>query len=318
MFVAIKSAEYHFDLSIEAYPIDSAAMISPIDYTSANYQKNEYVKYNDYRLLWKAGIMYKWDRLSIGANFTTPSVGGIYSDGKRVSRRERQSGISDPETGDPIPDYFIGDYEEKRSVKVNHKTPWSIAAGFTYHSANRKRALYTTVEYFGGMDIFRLIEADENQNIATTNVANTIAMNEWLTFLSGADPVLNAAIGYSWIISEDLWLMAGFRTDFNYIKNVSYHGFDAGKAIKTVGVNNYHFSGGLSWNVLGQDLMTGIQYTFGYEKGLKQIVNLADPVEFNYEEKKALQGTRQNGMRAMINSLSLYIGATFNFGGEKD
>jgi hypothetical protein len=130
--------------------------------------------------------------------------------------------------------------------------------------------------------------------------------------------VLNVAVGYSWIISEDLWLMTGFRTDYNYIKNIDYEGFDAGKAIRSVGVNNYHFSGGLSWNVLGQDLMTGIQYTFGYDNDLQQIVNLSDPVEYNYDEKKALQGTRQNNMTAIINSFSLYIGATFNFGGKKD
>jgi hypothetical protein len=276
------------------------------------------MKYNDYRLVWKAGIMYKWDRLSIGANFTTPSLGGIYSDGKRVSRQERQSGISDPETGQALPDYYIGDYQEKKAVTVNHKTPWSIAAGLTYHSGNGKRTLYTTVEYFGGLDPYRIIEADENPNLATSSVSNSIAMNEWLTFLSGAEPVFNAALGYSWIISESLWLMAGLRTDFNYLKDVDFQIFDAGKVAKTIGVNNYHLSGGLSWNVLGQDLMTGIQYTFGYEKDLKQVVNLSHPVEFNWEEKKALQGTRQSNMHAMVNSLSLFIGATFNFGGKKD
>jgi hypothetical protein len=318
MFVTVKSTEYRYDLSIEAYPLDSAIGIASTDYTTANFTNNEYIKYNDYRLLWKAGIMYKWDRVSIGANFTTPSVGGIYSDGKRVSRQERQSGITDPETGMPLPDYYIGDYQEKKEVKVDHKTPWSIAAGLTFHSKSGKRSLYTTVEYFGGLDPYRIIEANENPDLATTSVSNHIAMNEWLTFLSGAEPVFNTALGYSWIISENLWLMAGFRTDFNYLKNVDFESYDAGKDIKTIGVNNYHFSGGLSWNILGQDLMTGIQYTFGYERDLKQVVNLSDPVEFNYEEKKALQGTRQYNMSAMVNSLSLYIGATFNFGGKKE
>jgi len=316
MFVTIKSMEYRYDLNIEAYPIDSVVSTAQTDYTSANFQQSEYVKYNDYRLVWKAGVMYKWDRLSIGANFTTPSVGGIYSDGKRVSRRERQSGITDPETGSPLPDYFIGDYQEKKAVKVDHKTPWSIAAGLTYHSQDHKRSIYTTVEYFGGLDLYRIIEADENPNLATGNVSNSISMNEWLTFISGADPVLNIALGYSWIISEDLWLMTGLRTDFNYIKDLDYQGFDAGKAIKAVGVNNYHLSSGLSWNVLGQDLMTGIQYTFGYRDGLKQVVNLADPVEYNYDENAALQGTRKSNMTGIINSLSLFIGATFNFGRE--
>jgi len=318
MFVTIKSIEYRYDLNIEAYPIDSVVGVTQTGYTSANYQESDYVKYNDYRLLWKAGIMYKWDRVSIGANFTTPSVGGIYSDGKRVSRRERQSGITNPETGTPLPDYYIGDYQEKKAVKVDHKTPWSFAAGLTYHSYDRKKTIYTTLEYFGDLDPFRIIEADENPNLATGNVSNSILQNEWLTYLSGAKPVLNIAVGYSWIISEDLWLMTGFRTDFNYIKDINFQGFDAEKVIKNIGVNNYHLSSGLSWNVLGQDLMTGIQYTFGYDDELKQVVNLSDPVEYNYEENAALQGTRKSNMTAIINSLSLFVGATFNFGGKKD
>ena len=86
------------------------------------------------------------------------------------------------------------------------------------------------MEYFAGMDLFRIIEADENPNIYTSNVANSISMNEWLTFISGADPVLNVAVGYSWIISQDLWLMTGFRTDYNYINHLNYDGFDAGKS----------------------------------------------------------------------------------------
>jgi len=317
MFVTIKSLKYRYDVNIEAYPIDSVVGTAQTGYTSANYSESEYVKYNDYRLLWKAGVMYKWDRVSIGANFTSPSIGGIYSDGKRVSRRERQSGISDPETGALLADYYIGDYQEKKAVKADHKTPWAIAAGLTYHSHDRKRSLYTTVEYFGGLEIYKIIEADENPNLATGNVSNSISMNEWLTYLSGADPVLNIALGYSWIISDDLWLMTGFRTDFNYIKNLDYQTFDAGKAYKNIGVNNYHLSTGLSWNVLGQNLMTGIQYTFGYEEGMKQLINLSDPVEYNYDENAALQGTRKSNMTAIINSLSLFIGATFNFGGEK-
>ena len=201
---------------------------------------------------------------------------------------------------------------------MDHKTPWSIAAGLTHHSPDGKRTLYTTVEYFAGIDPYRVVEADENPNLATASVASFIVMNEWLTFISGADPVFNAGLGYSWIITENLWLLTGFRTDFNYIKNLDYQGFDAGKAMKTIGVNNYHLSGGLSWNILGQDLMTGIQYTFGYDTDLKQVVNLSHPVEYNWEERKALQGTRKSNMQAFVNSLSLYIGATFNFGGEKD
>ena len=79
----------------------------------------------------------------------------------------------------------------------------------------------------------------------------------------------------------------------------------------------YHLTGGISLKIRGQDLIAGLQYTIGREKNQTQFVNLSDPVEYNYIEKAPLQGTRQDNMTSLLNSLSLYFGATFNFGGEK-
>jgi hypothetical protein len=226
----------------------------------------------------------------------------------------RQSGITDPDSGDPLPDYFIGDFKGKKEMQVNHKSPFSVAAGFTLHSPGKSRILYTTAEYFGGMDAFKVVEAEESNNISTSTVLGVVDLNEWLTLLSGANPVINAAIGYQWTINEELLLMAGFRTDFNYFKDFDMGTVVAKKYIKGIGVDNYHFTGGLSYNILGQDIITGIQYTLGLEKNQEQFINLSDPVEYNHVEEAPLQGTRQNNMHTLINALSLYLGATFNFG----
>lgn len=51
-------------------------------------------------------------------SLTTPSLGGIYSDGKRIARSEKQNNITMPETGEPIADYIIVDFKEKKDVKV--------------------------------------------------------------------------------------------------------------------------------------------------------------------------------------------------------
>jgi len=312
MFVTVKTNEYSYDLNIEAYPLDS---IPGADYYSATYQEMAYFKYSDYRLIWKLGVMYKFNRVSLGATMTTPSLGGIYSDGKRVTRRQKQSNITSPETGEPIPNYFIGDYKERKDMEVNHKSPLSFALGLTWHSKKKDQVFYTTFEYFGGLQPYDIIQANEGPNISTGTVDENIEMNEWLSFVSGANPVFNAAFAYSWTINEKLLLMAGMRTDFNSIKGYNYDPYRESKAINGLAMDNYHLSGGLSWNVLGQDLITGIQYTIGRETGQKQIVNLTDPDEFNYNEMAALQGTRHNTMTSLINSLSLYVGATFNFGG---
>jgi hypothetical protein len=48
-----------------------------------------------------------------------------------------------------------------------------------------------------------------------------------------------------------------------------------------------------------------------------QLYNFSDPVEYNTIENAPLQGTRNNNIDAVFNSVSIYFGASFNFGGEK-
>lgn len=318
MFITVESLEYSYTMDINAYPLDSVFIDDVyIPFYAANYQEMEYVKYNDYRLLWKIGLFYAKNRVSVGLNITTPSIGGIYSDGKRVMRKQSQSNITNPDTGEPIPNYVLADYQEKKNVFVNSKSQFSVAAGLTYYSADSSKTLYTTVEYFAGLEPFSLVQANENPYIGAGTADKSINFSEWLTYLSGAKPVFNAAIGYRWTLKKDLMLLAGFRTDFNYRKNMDSEPYFNTKEIKGVDLDEYHLTGGLSWTIKGQNIMTGLQYTTGREKNQQQFVNLTSPVEFNVEEHAPLVGTKQNNMNAFYNSISLYFGATFNFGAKK-
>ena len=318
MFLSVRSLEYSYVIDIEAFPLDSIFIDDEyVPFYSANYQEMEYVKFNDYRLLWKFGLLYKKERFSMGINLTTPSVGGIYSDGKKVMHKEKQGNITDTETGEPVPDYVIVDYSEKKDVFVNAKSSFSVALGLTYYFPGRTKVLYTTAEYFGGIDPYKIVQANEDPDLAAGSIFGDVSVNEWLTFVGGAKPVLNAAVGYRWTIKENLLLMAGFRTDFNYRKNLDLNPYDQNKKLKGLDLDIYHITGGLSWRIKGQDLITGLQYTVGRKKNQKQFINLSDPVEFNTTESAPLQGTRKNNMNTILNSLSLYFGATFNFGGGK-
>ncbi|MEZ5083526.1 MAG: hypothetical protein R2750_08760 [Bacteroidales bacterium] len=317
MFVSIKSDEYTYTLDLEAFPLDSVFINGQyLPFYSASYQEMDYVKYNDYRLVWKIGLLYKADRLSVGINVTTPSVGGIYSDGKNVMRKVARNNITLPETGEPLPNYVIADYKEKKDMSVNVKSPFSVSAGLTYYFPEVDQVLYSTVEYFGGIDPWKIIEADENQDIAPSFVSDEINLNEWLTFVSGINPVFNAAIGYRWQVKKDLELMAGFRTDFNYRDDLSNEHALVNKVMYGSNVDIHHLTGGLAWRIKGQDLITGLQYTIGRNKNQTQYYNLSDPVEYNLVEMAPLQGTRQNTMNSLWNSLSFYFGATFNFGSK--
>jgi hypothetical protein len=318
--VTIKSLNYDLSLDIDAYSLSDSIIIDDnyIPFYVASYESSEYLKFNDYRLTWKAGCLYQTDNFSLGLSITTPSLGGIYSDGKRVTRAERQSNITMPGTGEPVPDYVIVDYKEKKDVKVSYKTPFSIAAGFNYYLPGRKRIFYSSVEYFSNIDPYRMVEAEESQNIGPDFIFDELVQSEWLTFVSGGKSVLNVAVGYSWTLKKDLLLMGGFRTDFNSLKRLDYDPYSGLNKMQSLNLDRYNITCGLSWNILGQDIITGIQYTLGHSKDQKQLVNLSDPIEYDPADNLVLQGIRTNDMQMWFNSISLYFGAAFNFGGEKE
>lgn len=317
MFLSANSRYYFYQLDLQAGPSIYDLEREQEPYFTADYMEQELMKFNDYRFVWKFGTLYKTDNFSFGINITTPSVGGIYSDGKSLLRKRSQSNITNEETGEPIANYLVTDYKEKKEVIVNAKSSFSIAAGFTYYNPEKTKVLYTTVEYFGGIDPYRMVQANESRSVATGTVFEEYENNDWLTFVNGAKPIMNAAIGYRWLVKKDFMFLAGIRTDFNHKKNFDFNPYAYSKTVKSFDLDKYHFTGGMTVRILGQDLITGLQYTIGTEKNQKQFVNLTDPVEFNYEEYKALQGTRNNSMSTILNSLSIYFGTTINFGGDK-
>lgn len=320
MFVTIKSLEYTHSLDIEAYSLNDSIFVEDeyIPFYVATYERSEYVKFNDYRLTWKAGVLYQAENFSIGVNMTTPSLGGIYSDGKRVYRNEIQSNITNPDSGEPMPDQATSDYKEKKDVKVSFKTPLSVAAGFTYYFPDRKRTFYSSVEFFSKTEPYRMVEAEESEDFGLDFENDEIIYSEWLTFVSGARPVFNVALGYSWTLQKGLLLKGGFRTDFNSRKNLDFEEYTGYDKIQSINVDLYHITCGLSWNILGQDIITGFQYSIGRNKNQQQIANLSDPLEYNPVENMALQGIRSNNLNSMYNSISIYFGASFNFGEDKE
>ncbi|WP_340111988.1 hypothetical protein [Maribellus mangrovi] len=315
MFVTTRSLRYSYMVDIEAGTPDKFTDSNPL-FQTAKYTQAEYLKFNNYRLIWKFGLLYKRNNMSYGLNITTPSL-NVYADGKRVMHKQSQSNITNPETGEPVADYLISEFAEKKGMKVNYKNPFSVAAGITWRNNQSTKSVYFTTEYFFGLDPYKMVQGEVSNNSSTHNNLLNDAYYEWLTYVWGAKPVLNAALGYRWVVKENMTLMAGFRTDFNYRKHLNYSPFIEEKTVKGFTIDRYHLTGGLTAHVLGQDLMAGLQYSVGMEKNQKQFINLTDYVEYDPETKKALQGKRKNNVTSLVKNLSIYFGATFNFG-EKD
>ena len=314
LFISFKSLYSAYVANLNAYPVDPVIINgNQIPFFTATYKENELVKFNDYRVLMKFGLLYKKSGFSVGINVTTPSVGGIYSDGKRLRRERSQSNITNPATGLPLEDYILTDYAETKEVKVNSKTPLSIAAGCTLYNADKKRHLFTTIEYFAPVEPYRMVQATENPDLAGGSATENVDGDEWLNFVDGAKPVLNVALGIRGYIKENLMFMGGFKTNFSYKNHLDIYPFQQDKMVKSVDLDYYHLSGGLTLRIFGQDLTAGLQYKLGINKNQTQFINVTEPVEFNTTEMKALQGTRKDNMNSVLNSMSILFSATFNF-----
>ena len=316
MFVSARSMDYSYEVDIEAGPPLDFIIDPGGSFYTAKFKDQDYLHFTDYRLIWKLGLQYQKEQLSVGLNITTPSL-GVYTDGKRVMRKGSQSDINNA-NGEQVPNYLVYDYAEKKDVTVNYKSPLSIAAGITYSNSKKTKVLYATVEYFSKLDAYRMVSAEENDKIISGELSKALVYDDWLTFVWGAKSVTNVALGYRWIAKENLMLLGGFRTDFNYRKGIDYKPLIESRTIDGFKLDRYHLTGGLTVRIFGQDLMAGMQYSFGYEKNQEQFINLSDPVEYNPENFTALQGVKQNNMTTILNSLSLYFGATINFGQDRD
>jgi len=317
LFVSFLTQNSYYNLQIDARPDNLNMNEVNNQYYVASYMDEELAKFNDYRGLMKFGLLYLRDQLNLGINITTPVLSGIYSDGKRIMRRRSQSNITDPETGEPKSNYLIQDYEEKKNVVVQSKTSFSVAMGLNYNNKQKTKTLFVTCEYFMKIEPYAIAKANRKPAVENVSTLELAEFKQWLTFVEGAKPVFNAAIGYKWNVKNNLMLLAGFKTDFNFKKDYNLKPYWPDFTIKSFNLNKYHFTGGSTLHIFGQDITAGIQYSIGVLNNQKQIANLSDPVEYNAIERKALQGTRQNTMNTLYNSVSIYLAATFNFGGNK-
>lgn len=314
LFGRVKSLTYLYMVDIEAGPL--LPNFDPVQVASmtAKHKEQEHLKFINYQMLFKLGGQYRLERIKFGINITFPSI-SLFAGGEQVMRKFSQSGVHNPETGEPIQNYFFSDYADKQETQINLKSPLSIAAGFNISNKQETRLFYATIEYFASLDPYNISVINKEDSEIQTQATS----NELLTYLDGAKQVWNVAIGYEWRLQDKIVVMAGFRTDFNNKKRLDF-GSDLKnqQTIKGFNIDRYHFNSGITTKVLGQDLMAGVQYTYGREKNLTQFANLSDPVEYNPDSFAALQGLRQNTMDVMINSISLYLGATIKIGNNKE
>ncbi len=275
------------------------------------------IKFNDYRLLLSMGIQYRTERMDFGLKVEFPSL-GVYEDGKQLYRSEKQQNIMSPDGSGFLPDHLIEDAQARKQVAVNYKDPLSLGTGIAYHTPDGRKSYFISLEYFHRLKPYVLTEVKDQSIITGGSTPDEHTSQEWLECVNGAKTVVNVALGAKWKATENALILAGFRTDFNDIRNFDYGDYsDKNQMIAEV-VDMYHFSFGTSLTILKNVLNTGISYSVGRTRNQKQLMNLSDPVEYNTEEQAALQGTRTSTMSMRSYQINLFLGLTLNWSKSND
>lgn len=311
LFVSGVSFIYNYTYTASAYKFaDSTNTNSDLSIVALN-SYGESMKFTQYRIISKLGLAYKYKNWRFGFVFTIPSI-NVFTSGREAGRNQKQVNIHDS-TGIRIPDYEIFSAQEKDQLKANMKYPFAVSFGFIRILKQGNQKLYFTMEYFNGIKPYGMLDAEINPDITSPSVYASLPNKDYLSFAYKADAVFNVAIGYSWVLNNNLKFVNAIRTDFTSINNISSEELDGYNYIKTENFNIYHYSGGINFNFKKNNVTAGGQFSFGYKNNVQNIVNFNDPVEFNPETSEVLLGTVNNDAYMRYYGVSIYISATLNF-----
>jgi len=313
LFVSIVSLKYVYGYSTSAYSVNDT--LDPEIYPQASrVAYNDYrdnLKFTDYRILFKFGVLYTTGSWRFGLNITTPTI-YLFSAGKDALSSKIITNISTSQNTS-LPDYEIFDSQYGSQLKTNFKLPLSVSAGFIkdFHDGNKR--LYLTVEYFNRIQPYKLVTSQPDDNISNLEPDEELQNYDWLSYARGTRNFINFAIGYSCKLKKRREFLNSFRTDFSSIRNVDLGEYSNYKTLHSFNYNVLHYAAGLKFNIKKSNFIAGAQFSLAYNNHLKQVTNFTTPLEINEVDDRVLQGVLDESMSVLFWGISVYIGANLNF-----
>ncbi len=307
-YVSIKNLRNEYEINLRAFPQEDTVLINgtPSAFYLATTSSRTLLKIVDIRLLWKLGLQYNKGQWGIGLTATTPSV-GVYGDGY-VKGEVSRSNIFDPQTGGRVVDFGVTDYQEK--VKADLKDPFAIAVGLHYQSPDKKNSLLFTAEYFFPIEVYEMLEIEQDTQQATTTVQDSLG-GSILPTKRKANGVLNLALGYRKYFSEKISFLGGFRTDFSSADKDFISSED--NILTRIPYNQYHLTVGGAFVIQEKiEIIGGLQFSKGGLEDVNQLANFSNPVEYNPMTGQSLQAEILPIMEVNYFALSLFFGFTYD------
>ncbi len=309
-FISIKILDYDFRRSAQAFQVQDSVIVNgstePVYIAQNNF--SEQFQYVHLSLVFKLGLQYKAlnERIGVGLNLTFPNL-RVYGDGKVRKAFDRSNVFDDDE------DNFTRNYafvQLEKNLKTTVKSPFSIALGFHYFTKKRKNGMFLTAEYFDEIDPYAIVNPTTNTDQVPEDFEGLIASEDFMSYYARAKAVTNAALGFKQYISKSLMFFGGFRTDFTAGVDDNFRFLGDKFKINQIHVDKYHLTLGPVLTLGKFDIITGLKYTRGRNRDKPQIINYADPVEYDPITMQSLEGPRSNSANVKLDEIALFFGLT--------
>jgi hypothetical protein len=263
-----------------------------IQISSVGFDDIEYLDYYNIRTFFKIGMALDFNKLKIGATFTTPSInlGGGATIARDISYYGGYANF--PQAVSTLYPFSYVYNARQNNINTVYNSPSSLNIGIEYTYLNTTVAV--SLEYFGKVEAYNLAVPDsasfqrpiwQNRNSGKGGFGE-ISANEYLQVTEAAKTVTNFAIAIKQQINKKIAGILSFRTDYSsYVKTVNdfweYLYVDqshpAGQHLSFSDINLYHFNIGAVYKKKKSDMNIGLSLAFGSNKHFQSLVNIANP-----------------------------------------
>lgn len=244
-----------------------------------NYKRD--FKYSNYRILWKLGLAFDFERITLGLTFTPPSLKLYGSGNTGVNITVVRQDMDGDGTND---NYMASNFQD--GLDSNYRTPLSLGIGLTYKFENLR--LYGSAEWFSRVNKYDVITGEDFTVQSTGESLPNKVTHE-------LDSVLNYGLGIEYTFNPKLKTYSSFTTDFSARRP----GSDTNLSVTDW--NIYHIMGGTTFTIKHYSFTLGLGYSFGdrltRQKSepiplsvQERLIGIIDQLEFSYSNFKFLFG----------------------------
>ncbi len=231
--------------------------------------------FNNFKILWKAGIVFDHRPLSFGFTVTTPSLNLFNYTG--------ESSINISQINSAGEEQFIAVNDED-GLTSEFKTPFSIAFGAAYHF--EKTSLYFSAEWFAKISSYEVLNT---QPVLAVPSGEVIPNTNFLSRRS----VINFGLGVDHKLGKDLSMYASLFT------NNSAKDPDQLSKYSMSGYNILHFLGGVAFKYDVIDLILGLGYATG-NSTIESLDNIIDPANSTSVNNESLSEISYRGYKIVF------------------